>query len=130
MKEKQKIGMVSLGCTKNQVDAEMMLALIDQGGFEICGDPEQCDAIIINTCGFIEDAKRESIENILEFCRMKEEGKVKAVAVSYTHLSFPFNSAKACSTTVSVSGRGISTPSPTQKGRPKNSHSPRRYWRG
>lgn len=82
MEKKQKVGMVSLGCTKNQVDAEMMLALIDQGGFEICGDPEQCDAIIINTCGFIEDAKRESIENILEFCRMKEEGKVKAVVVT------------------------------------------------
>ena len=77
-----KVGMVSLGCSKNQVDAEIMLSLIQEEGFELCADAEQCDVVIINTCGFIEDAKRESIENILEFCALKEAGKVKVVAVT------------------------------------------------
>ena len=60
-----KIGMVSLGCPKNQVDAEMMLYSLKQAGFEISSEESQADAIIINTCGFIEDAKAEAIENIL-----------------------------------------------------------------
>ncbi len=77
-----KVGMVSLGCTKNQVDAERLLALIVNDGFEICGDPEQCDVVIINTCGFIEDAKRESIESILEFCELKKAGVVKVIVVT------------------------------------------------
>ncbi len=77
-----KVGMVSLGCSKNQVDAELLLALVVKGGYEICVNPEQCDVVIINTCGFIEDAKKESIENILEFCQMKNEGKIKVVAVT------------------------------------------------
>lgn len=59
-----KVGMVSLGCSKNQVDGEIMLSLIQRDGYELCGDAEQCDVVIINTCAFIEDAKRESIENI------------------------------------------------------------------
>ncbi len=77
-----KVGMVSLGCTKNQVDAERLLALIVHDGFEICADPEQCDVVIINTCGFIEDAKRESIESILEFCELKKAGAVKVIVVT------------------------------------------------
>ena len=77
-----KVGMVSLGCSKNQVDAELMLALIVQGGYELCADAQACDVVIINTCGFIEDAKRESIETILEFAQMKEAGKIKAVVVT------------------------------------------------
>ena len=77
-----KVGMVSLGCSKNQVDGEIMLSLIQQEGYELCADPQQCQVVIINTCGFIEDAKRESIENILEFCNMKKEGGVKAVVVT------------------------------------------------
>lgn len=77
-----KIGMVSLGCTKNQVDAEIMLAALKNDGFELCPEPSLCDAVIINTCGFIEDAKKESIENILEFAALKEEGRVKVIAVT------------------------------------------------
>lgn len=77
-----KVGMVSLGCSKNQVDAELMLALIVQGGYKLCADAQACDVVIINTCGFIEDAKRESIETILEFTQMKEAGKIKAVVVT------------------------------------------------
>ena len=77
-----KVGMVSLGCAKNQVDAEKLLALVVHDGFEICADPSECDVVIINTCGFIEDAKRESIECILEFCEMKKAGKLKVIVVT------------------------------------------------
>ncbi len=77
-----KVGMVSLGCCKNQVDAEIMLSLVKQAGFELCTEPGLCDVVIVNTCGFIEDAKRESIENILEFCQLKKEGQIKAVVVT------------------------------------------------
>lgn len=74
--------MVSLGCSKNQVDAELMLALICREGYEICADPARCDVVIINTCGFIEDAKRESIETILEFAARKEGGRLKCIVVT------------------------------------------------
>lgn len=77
-----KVGMVSLGCSKNQVDGEIMLSLIQRDRYELCGDAEQCDVVIINTCAFIEDAKRESIENILEFCELKRQGVIKAVVVT------------------------------------------------
>lgn len=77
-----KISMVSLGCPKNQVDAEMMLYSLKQAGFEI-GVPEaEADAIIVNTCGFIEEAKSEAIENILEAAQYKRDGKCKAVIVT------------------------------------------------
>jgi DNA polymerase-3 subunit beta len=61
-----KIGMISLGCPKNQVDAERMLAQLDKNGFQIADCYEGVDAVIINTCGFIDAAKQEAIENILE----------------------------------------------------------------
>ena len=77
-----KISMVSLGCPKNQVDAEMMLYSLKQSGYEI-GVPEaEADAIIINTCGFIEDAKSEAIENILEAAQYKRDGNCKAIVVT------------------------------------------------
>ena len=77
-----KISMVSLGCPKNQVDAEMMLYSLKQAGYEI-GVPEaEADAIIINTCGFIEDAKSEAIENILEAAQYKRDGNCKAIVVT------------------------------------------------
>ena len=75
-----KIGMVSLGCPKNQVDAELMLnKLSKDNNYEIVNDENKADVIIVNTCGFIEDAKKESIETILEFVQLKEQGKIKAV---------------------------------------------------
>lgn len=77
-----RVGMVSLGCSKNQVDAELMLALICEEGYEICADPARCDVVIVNTCGFIEDAKRESIETILEFAAQKGRGPLKCVVVT------------------------------------------------
>lgn len=77
-----KISMVSLGCPKNQVDAEMMLYSLKQAGYEIGVPESEADAIIVNTCGFIEEAKREAIENILEAAQYKKEGKCKAVIVT------------------------------------------------
>ena len=77
-----KIGMISLGCPKNQVDAELMLAKLDAAGFEIVNEISDCDAVIINTCGFIEDAKREAIDNILEMADYKEDGAIKKIIVT------------------------------------------------
>lgn len=77
-----KIGMISLGCPKNQVDAEMMLSTLCGAGYEITGEVEGCDVVIINTCGFIGDAKKEAIDTILEVCQLKDEGSVGAVVVT------------------------------------------------
>lgn len=74
--------MVSLGCPKNQVDAEMMLKTLADAGFEISTEESEADAIIINTCGFIEEAKQEAIENILEAAQYKKNGKCKALIVT------------------------------------------------
>lgn len=76
------IGMISLGCPKNQVDAEHMLALIDEAGWSIVDYVDGCDVVIINTCGFIDDAKKEAIENILDTVELKKEGIVKKIIVT------------------------------------------------
>ncbi len=78
----QKVGMISLGCPKNQVDAELMLAKISDAGYEISSEISGCDAVIINTCGFIEDAKREAIDNILEMADYKADGEIKKIIVT------------------------------------------------
>ena len=60
-----KLGLISLGCPKNLVDSEVMLGIIEKYNIEITNDPEAAEVIIVNTCGFIESAKQESIETIL-----------------------------------------------------------------
>lgn len=77
-----RIGMVSLGCAKNRVDAEMMLFTLREAGYELVADPAMSDVAIINTCGFIEDAKQESIDEILELVNLKKERKIKAIIVT------------------------------------------------
>ncbi|MBQ7726058.1 MAG: 30S ribosomal protein S12 methylthiotransferase RimO, partial [Clostridia bacterium] len=77
-----KICMVSLGCPKNQVDAEQMLWTLQNAGFGITSAEAEADVIIINTCGFIEEAKKEAIENILEAAAYKQTGKCKALVVT------------------------------------------------
>lgn len=77
-----KVGMVSLGCSKNQVDGEMLLATVQQAGYTLCNSEEEADAVIVNTCGFIESAKKESIDEILQLARRKETGKLKAIVVT------------------------------------------------
>ena len=76
------VGIVSLGCAKNRVDAEMMMFKLHEAGFELIQDAAMADAAIINTCGFIESAKQESIDEILELAQLKKEGKIKAIIVT------------------------------------------------
>ncbi|MBO5106674.1 MAG: 30S ribosomal protein S12 methylthiotransferase RimO [Clostridia bacterium] len=78
----RKIGMVSLGCPKNQVDAERMLAELKAADFEITNEEEKAEVIIVNTCGFIESAKVEAIENIIEVSAYKQSGNLKALIVT------------------------------------------------
>lgn len=77
-----KVAVVTLGCPKNLVDSEVMTGLIKEAGFELTGDPGVADAIIVNTCGFIEDAKEESIETVLELARYKEEGRCRRLIMA------------------------------------------------
>ncbi len=79
---KYKVGIVSLGCAKNRVDAEMLLAKLNKEEYEIVEDVALSDAAIINTCAFIEPAKKESIEEILELAELKKEGKIKCLIVT------------------------------------------------
>ena len=77
-----KVGMVSLGCPKNQMDAELMLAKLEAAGFEITAESGLAQVVIVNTCGFIADAKQESIENILEFAQLKKEKQIQKIIVT------------------------------------------------
>ncbi len=77
-----KVGFISLGCSKNQVDAEVMLHALADAGYALVGDETEADIIIINTCGFIESAKRESIENILDVAWLKENRSLRGIVVT------------------------------------------------
>lgn len=77
-----KVGMVSLGCPKNQMDAELMLGRLRDAGIGLTAESGLADVVIVNTCGFIEDAKKESIENILEFAQLKKEGQIRKIIVT------------------------------------------------
>ena len=78
----RKVGVVSLGCSKNRVDTELMLGKLREAGYTFTAQPEEADVILVNTCGFIESAKQESIDTILEMAQYKETGKLKALIVS------------------------------------------------
>lgn len=78
---REKIGFISLGCPKNQVDSELMLEKLDAAGFEIIDTAFGADVVIINTCGFIEDAQKEAIDNILEMAELKAQGEVGKIIV-------------------------------------------------
>ena len=77
-----KIGFVSLGCPKNQLDTEVMLHEVATAGYEITPEETEADVVIINTCGFIESAKKESIENILDIAWLKKNRSLKAIIVT------------------------------------------------
>ena len=113
----KKVGMISLGCPKNQVDGEIMLSKLADNGFEITNDVDGADVVIVNTCGFIEDAKKEAIENILDMVELKKEGVIRKIVVTgclltYARYAKRFAAAKrilkpsakkpACRLTVSV----------------------------
>jgi ribosomal protein S12 methylthiotransferase len=74
--------MHTLGCPKNRVDSEVMLGTLTQAGYRLVQDPARADVIVVNTCGFIESAKEESVQAILQLARMKEEGRCKKLVVA------------------------------------------------
>jgi len=80
--ERRRVGMISLGCAKNLVDGEVMLGHLRQAGLEITGDADRAEVVVVNTCGFITDAKRESIEAILEVAEAKRAGRVRRLVVA------------------------------------------------
>jgi ribosomal protein S12 methylthiotransferase len=77
-----KVGVVSLGCSKNLVDTEVMLGHLDAAGCELVQDASQADVLVVNTCGFIEAAREESIQAILEATALKREGRIRRVVVA------------------------------------------------
>ena len=77
-----KVGFVSLGCPKNQLDAEVMLYELVMAGYELTADETEADVVIINTCGFIESAKQEAIDNILDIAWLKENRDLKGLIVT------------------------------------------------
>lgn len=78
----RKVGMISLGCPKNQVDGEALLAKLQKAGYEIVNNIEDSDVMIVNTCGFIEQAKKEAIDTILEVAEYKNAGLISAIVVA------------------------------------------------
>ena len=77
-----KVGFVSLGCPKNQLDTEVMLHEVLSAGYEITPEETEADVVIINTCGFIENAKKEAIDNILDIAWLKKNRGLKAIIVT------------------------------------------------
>ena len=80
--EEKKVHFVSLGCPKNLVDSEIMLGHLMKEGYEVVEDPEQAGTVVVNTCGFIDDAKQESVSKIIESAKMKEEGGLQKLVVA------------------------------------------------
>jgi len=78
----KKVGFVSLGCPKNLVDSEVMMGQLAEAGYEITSNADEAETVVVNTCGFIEAAKQESVEAILEATRLKTEGKARRVIVA------------------------------------------------
>jgi ribosomal protein S12 methylthiotransferase len=78
----KKVHFISLGCPKNLVDSEIMAGTLLKEGYEVVGDHNDADTVIVNTCGFIEDSKKESIQRILEMAELKKNGQIKKVVVA------------------------------------------------
>jgi len=76
------VGFVSLGCPKNLVDSEVMMGLLDRGGARLTSRPEEAEILVVNTCSFIDTAKQESVDTILEMARFKTEGQAKKLIVA------------------------------------------------
>ena len=76
------IGFISLGCAKNQVDCERMMYRVQEAGFTVQPDVVGCDVVVINTCGFIDSAKSEAIDHILQMAQLKEQGLIGKILVT------------------------------------------------
>src|SRR6201993_929146 len=81
-KQTPKVGFLSLGCPKNLVDSEVMLGTLARQGYSITAQKEEADVIVVNTCGFIDTAKKESIDTILEMAELKSQGNCKKLVVA------------------------------------------------
>ena len=81
--KKKRVDVISLGCSKNLVDSELLIRQFQAGGYLVEHDPSQPggEVVVINTCGFIGDAKEESIETILDFAEAKKQGKIRKLFV-------------------------------------------------
>ncbi|HSB11958.1 MAG TPA: 30S ribosomal protein S12 methylthiotransferase RimO [Blastocatellia bacterium] len=82
MSDKKRVGMVSLGCPKNLVDSEVMMGLLARQGYEVTNDSRAADVLIVNTCGFIDSARQESVETILEMAELKKTGNLRRLIVA------------------------------------------------
>lgn len=80
--QNQKVHFISLGCPKNLVDSEIMAGTLMKDGYQVVGEAEEADTVIVNTCGFIEDSKKESVQRILDMGNLKQEGKIKKIVVA------------------------------------------------
>ncbi|MFN9067345.1 MAG: 30S ribosomal protein S12 methylthiotransferase RimO, partial [Bdellovibrionales bacterium] len=78
----KKVHFVSLGCPKNLVDTEIMVGTLMKQGYEVTANEAEADTVIVNTCGFIEDSKKESIQTILKMSELKKEGNLKKLVVA------------------------------------------------
>lgn len=77
-----RVGFISLGCPKNLIDSEVMMGILAQGGATITSDAETADVLVVNTCSFIDKAKQESVDTILEMARLKTSGKATRLVVA------------------------------------------------
>ena len=77
-----KVGVVSLGCDKNRVDTEIMLYNLQQAGYQLTASPQDAEVIIVNTCAFLESARREAIDTALEMFHFKEQGSCKKLILT------------------------------------------------
>ncbi len=79
---KKKVHFISLGCPKNLVDSEIMAGTLMKDGYDVVADAEGADTVVVNTCGFVEDSKKESIQRILDMASLKQDGKIKKIVVA------------------------------------------------
>ena len=78
----KRIGMISLGCPKNLVDSEVMMGVLKRHGYTLTNDPGQAEVLVVNTCGFIDAAKQESVDTILEMAELKKTGSLEKLVVA------------------------------------------------
>ncbi len=79
---RKKVHFISLGCPKNLVDSEIMAGTLMNDGYDVVGDAEGADTVVVNTCGFVEDSKKESVQRILDMAQLKQDGKIKKIVVA------------------------------------------------
>ena len=77
-----KVGVVSLGCAKNRVDTELMLGILEHAGYELTANEAEADVLIVNTCGFIDPAKEESVDTLLSCAQYKKTGRLKLLVAT------------------------------------------------